>query len=448
MGVRRPGQVVGGRPDVDSQGPLGDQVGRVRSHEMNAQHRTAARFADQLHQSIHLAQDSRSWIGRERELRDLHVSSLVARRCFGQAHAGNLGAREDDVRNRAIVHRATAAAGVLSGHAPVDHRLVRQHRAADRVSDRPHVWHAGRQVLVHGDRPTVHRHADLGQAETLGVRPASRGDQDAIALDSRQDALRVATRRGQAASGGHDLLDVRFGDDAHAPPPEQECQALRQRFVGPPRQQGRHHLQDRHLAAQGFVDAGELEADDASPDHDQASRDVRDVERLGAGDHARQVQAGNRRPGGDGPRGEDHAAGRHAHRIASVGLHAKGVWRRQVARAAQQGDTRSLQQVLNPAHQGVHGTLLVLHEGGQVRVGRRDGKAELARAPRRQQQLCRCGQGLGGNAADVQARAPHPLSLDQHRPCAELRRSKRSDVTARATTQHGQVEAAAHHDPG
>ena len=110
--------------------------------------------------------------------------------------------------------------------------------------------------------------------------------------------------------------------------------------------------------------------------------------------------------------------------------------------SAQQGDTRPLQQVLDPADQRVHGSLLVLHEGGQVGRGRRDRDAELVGTPRLKQQLGRRGQGLGRDAADVQAGAPHPLVLDEHRARAELRCSKRSHVPARTPTEHGEVELA------
>ena len=69
---------------------------------------------------------------------------------------------------------------------------------------------------------------------------------------------------------------------------------------------------------------------------------------------------------------------------------------------------------------------------------------KLVRAPRLQQQLGRRGQGLGGDAADVQAGAPDPLVLDEHRARAELRCSKRGHVPGRATAQHGQVELVGH----
>ena len=132
------------------------------------------------------------------------------------------------------------------------------------------------------------------------------------------------------------------------------------------------------------------------------------------------ITPGRSRPGIGGravidPGARITLARRHADRVARLGLHLERGRRRQVARAAQQGDTRPPQQVLNPADQRIDGTLLVLHEGRQIGRGRRDGKAEFVRAPRFQQQLGRRGQGLGGNAADVQARASHALSLDQHR---------------------------------
>ena len=103
--------------------------------------------------------------------------------------------------------------------------------------------------------------------------------------------------------------------------------------------------------------------------------------------------------------------------------------------------------MLNPANQRVHGTLLVVHKSGQVWRSNRDGKAELVRALGFHQQLCRGGQGFGGNTANVQARASYPLFLDQHDTCTELGCSQRSHVSGRTATQYGQITVLGHSIP-
>ena len=304
VGVRGPRQVVRGRARLHRQRPLRDQVGDVRSQQVDPEDATTPGLANQPDHAVGFTEDARTRVGRERKLRDLDFRALSARLSFGQAHAGDLRPGEDDVGHGTIIDLPLAAGCILGGDAAIHHRLVRQHPPADCVANGPDVGQIRRQPFVHGDRPAVHAQAQFSETHPLRVRPTTGRHQDPLAVRRRLSTGRFR-EHAQRLADSLDPLDDRAGPDLHAPAAQQQMQPFRDGFIGCARENRRGHLQDGYLAAQRLVNARELQPDHTAPDHDQPGGHRLDVQRSGARDHARQVASRNGRRRGDRTGRED-----------------------------------------------------------------------------------------------------------------------------------------------
>ncbi len=102
-----------------------------------------------------------------------------------------------------------------------------------------------------------------------------------------------------------------------------------------------------------------------------------------------------------------------------------------------------LKQERDAVDVGRDGVVLVLHHRRQIELGRVDDDAERGEpVGRLVEHLGGIEQRLGGNAADVQARAAERLALlddgDLH---AELRGADRADIAARAGAEDNEIVA-------
>ena len=111
--------------------------------------------------------------------------------------AGHLGPGVDDARDRVVVDVARLAREDLGAGDPLVLGLVGQHRALDQVADRRDRRDVGPEVRR---RPAtlpglrLDRHADLCQAQPLGVGAAADGDEDRVAVE-RSAPCRPSSRR-------------------------------------------------------------------------------------------------------------------------------------------------------------------------------------------------------------------------------------------------------------
>ena len=245
-------------PICTASAPSAIKIGGVRPHHVDPEDSPAARLANQPDQPVGLAEDACFGVGREGELRDLHVRALPRAWASVKPDAGDLRPGEDDVGHRAVVDLPLSACRVLRGDPALDHRLVGQHPAADRIADGPDVGQIRLQAIIDGDGAAVHAQPDFGEAQPLGVRPAAGGDQDSLALEDRL----AAGSRGDHPERVAMLLDPLDRTPVWIAMPRRRsriCSRFAIASSAPVGQDRRRHFQDGHLAAQGLVDAGELQ---------------------------------------------------------------------------------------------------------------------------------------------------------------------------------------------
>ena len=103
----------------------------------------------------------------------------------------------DHVRDRVVVHVTGLAGDDLGDRDALVLGLVREHRPGDHVADRVDAGDVGGEMRVGDDAAALHRDAELGEAEALGVGHAADRDEHDVGLD----------RLGRAARG---RLDARL----------------------------------------------------------------------------------------------------------------------------------------------------------------------------------------------------------------------------------------------
>src|SRR5690606_20247600 len=185
-------------------------------------------------------------------------------------------------------------------------------------------------------------------------------------------------------------------------------------------------LDDRHLGAERVVDVGELEADGASADHEEAlGHLVADGERAGRVDDAALLELEARDAGGA-------RAGGHDERPGGVLLagHLDLVGAGEAALALDQGDLVAPEEHLHAVGLLADDLLLPRLDAAQVDLRLAEVDAELLGALRAAQLGAHVQQGLGGDAADVEAHAAHVALLDAGHLETELGRADGGVVTA------------------
>ena len=174
---------------------------------------------------------------------------------------------------------AALAGDDLGDHRALRHRLVRQHRLADQIADRPDVAHRGRHwssTLTNGPGH-VERH--LLEAPALDQRPAADRDEDLVGGERERAAGGLDREAALAVEPGDLGAEMQLDPGAAEPAPHRPGQRLviaRQDAVG--------GLDDGHRGAELPEGDAELQADIAGADHRQPLRQLPQRQRLGRGD--------------------------------------------------------------------------------------------------------------------------------------------------------------------
>src|SRR3546814_232808 len=218
----------------------------------------------------------------------LFRSGLVRRAVFlelllGPADPGDFRLGVDHVGDGVVVDVAGQAGDQLGHGDAFLEALVRQHRAAHAVADRPHAVDAGVAVFVDLD------HAALVElhAGAIGQQAAARGaaaDRDQQLVE-RDRLLAVLVGVGDdhflllALAGDFGLADLGAEADVQALLLELARGGLRHFRVGDGQEVGQR-FEHGHFRAQALPHAAQLQPDHAGADHAQALRPVGEVERA------------------------------------------------------------------------------------------------------------------------------------------------------------------------
>src|SRR5690606_17662120 len=186
------GEVVGGALELHRQHALVDQFGHVGADQVQAQHAVGLGVREHLHEAGRLGHRHRAADRREREAAGLVGNAFGLELLLGLADPGDLRLGVDDPRDRVEVDVARQAGDQLGHGDAFLEALVRQHRAAHAVADRPDTVHAGVAVLVHLDLAAVGElHPGPVGEQAPGRRAAAHGHQQLVDHDLLRLALGV-----------------------------------------------------------------------------------------------------------------------------------------------------------------------------------------------------------------------------------------------------------------
>ena len=296
----------------------------------------------------------------------------------------------------------------------------------------------------------VQPHADLLQAEALGVGTAPDRDQDGIALDGLGGAaLGRLDRHPDRLSRRVHARDLGAELEYHALLLQDLLEFLRHFAVHAGRDPV-EKLDHGDLGPQPAPDRAHLEADIAGTDHEQVLGHPLEIERAGGGDDAVLVDgdAGQRHDVGAG--GDQHVLGRELLDRAIVAQ-----LRHDLARALDPAgaehvvDLVLLEQELDALGQGLHDLVLVAQHRRQVELDAAHLDAVPGHAvPGLLEQMRGVQQRLGRDAADIEAGAAERAALlDAGDLEPELGRLDRGHVAAWPAAHDHQIVPRLAHDP-
>jgi len=184
VGVARPGNVLAGSTVLDGQGGLGDHLAGVGADDVHTQDAVGLGIRDELDETLGLEVGLSAGVGAEGEgadavldARGLHVGLVLT-------DPGDLRVGVHDARDGTVVDVAVALLDELDHGDGLLLGLVRQHGAESAVTDDADVGNLSAVLLVNDQAALlVLLNADVLQAETLGVRSATDGDQNDIGLE-------------------------------------------------------------------------------------------------------------------------------------------------------------------------------------------------------------------------------------------------------------------------
>src|SRR6478672_2595344 len=359
------------------------------------------------------------------------LDDVVAALDIQRAEAGgdDLGLGEADGGDRDGIEAAVVAGDDLGDDLALRAALVGQHGFAGQVADGPDILHRGGAAVVDLDEGARHGDAHVFQTPALGARTAADGDEDLVGLEldggavlGRDVELTLFERPGLGAEMQFDAVLLQpFGEGVG-----QGLVVERQQAVG--------HFDDGDLGPQLAEGDAQLKPDIAAADDDQLLRHGRKRQGLGRGDDvAAELEEGqfDRL----GARGEDDVFGADDD-VAVSGLHRAGLGVREFGPALDDLDLRLLQQGGHAVVQLFDDAVLPRDRLRQVDGGFGGGDAQRAAVGRLGHRLeFRSGvdDGLGGDAADVQAGAAQTVAaVDEHGVEAQLAATDAGDIAAGA----------------
>ena len=145
---------------------LGDQLASHRADDVHAEDLVGLRVGEELDHAGGVAERARPAVGHERERAGPVGAAGGLQLLLGLADPGDLGAGVDDPRHGVEVDVPVLAGDALGHRDALFLGLVREHRAAHDVADRPDVRQVGPALVVDHDAAAL---VEL-QPDGLGIQ--------------------------------------------------------------------------------------------------------------------------------------------------------------------------------------------------------------------------------------------------------------------------------------
>ena len=404
------GEKLPGRQVIHHGGAeLGNHVAGVLTHELRTDDLPGIAAGHQLHKAPARVLDDGAGVAEQGAFAGHGGDALLLGLGLGETHHGDLRGAVNAAGDHIQIRASLAAAHPLHAVRPLGRSHMGQLHGGGGIANGVHPGNAGAVVLIHQQALAVQRRIQVRGKQTVEIRTAANGTQDLFAGDGQLLALLLQMDaqalprllQGPDHGGGQHLHALLF-------------QNLRQILAQLPVQLGQqigHALHQRHPAAQVTVKGGKFHADDAAADdNDGGIGRVRPLQQLVGGHDPGQIQAGDGRADIHRAGGGQDALRRirrpGAVRAGDADLTGGGDLRRALKhihlRTLQQGEDAAPELLADAALKGEH----LPHVVGESAVD----------AHRR----AVCGvvvdlggveQGLGGDAAPIQAGAAHLPAL-------------------------------------
>ena len=360
---------------------------------------------------------------------------------LGEPHGRHFRVAVGAVGDVAVVDGPVSRSGdVLHRHDALVRALVGEQRRARAVADREDAGHAGLHVRVDLDETVAGgRHASSFQPDVLDVGDAPDRGKDVVGLEDALLPVAGLYRQPDAAVVDFRVPEGSAGEDLHPPPLVAPGHRLRNLFI----LHGKNaveHLDHRDLRAVGGVDVRELDAHRARAHDHQVPGGVGLEEGVRGRPDALAVDDEDGDVAGPGAGGDDDVAPVVALRFAVLAAHLDGASSGQPAVAPDVGHAVLLEQMADAAHQPRSDVAAALLGGPQIHPHLAQHDAVLLRLLQLADQQRAGEQGLGGDAAHVQANPAQLLVLDAGGAQSELGRADGRDVAARAAADDDHVE--------
>mmetsp|Transcript_23392 Transcript_23392/g.46635 ORF Transcript_23392/g.46635 Transcript_23392/m.46635 type:complete len:474 (-) Transcript_23392:95-1516(-) len=445
MCVARPCNVLGTSPIFHAQHALSNHLSRVGPHNMHPENFIRFFIRQHLDEAIRASVRPGPRIGRKRKGPLVVGHARLLQLLLGLSHGRHLRIGIDDARDGIVVDVSREPRHGLDRGDALLLRFMGEHGPVHGIPDRKDGGHLRPELSVHLDpSQPIGGDAQRLQAQSVGVRAASGGDQDHVVGVGLLAAPRALFGGDVDPVVGHfrvcDLgLELEF---------EPLLLERRLKLLGELHVHGGaqpvHEFDDRHLRAQPAPHRPHLQPDDPAADHRHLFGDGGDIEGARAvDDFSRGVVHRGRREGRHlRSRGEQHVLRRQRLRSPRVQRHLHTIRTPQTPLPLEVVHLVFLQQVLDAAGEARHGLGLGVehrahvhrHLAADVNAVLREivfGVVEVVGALQ---------QRFGGDAAHVQAGAPEGAAhLHARRLQAQLARFDGRDVAARSSPDYHHV---------
>src|SRR5690606_29946699 len=178
VGMADTGDVLGCTTEFHDGNRFSNELGRHRTHNVDAQHFVGLGVCQNLHETRCITQGTRATVGHEREASRFVGDSGGFELLFVATYPGDFGRGIQHVGNYGVVDVTVLTGdGLGNGHA-LFLGLVSQHRTAYDVAHCPDVREVGTAVVINNNEPALVQLESNGfNAQTFGMRhPADRYD--------------------------------------------------------------------------------------------------------------------------------------------------------------------------------------------------------------------------------------------------------------------------------
>src|ERR1043165_5998223 len=196
--VNRAAQLFCGRLQLHPDAGFGENLGRVRADDVNAQNLVVLGFADDLDEAFFFADDARLARSGEGELADLHIVAKLARLRFRQAGRADLRVAVSTTWHEPQVDglHVLLARDLFDGEDALFRREVREQWRRNHIADGINVWLACSQVFVNLYAPALDLDLRAFNPQAFKICHPAHGDEQHLCFE--RDLFAVLVFAGDA----------------------------------------------------------------------------------------------------------------------------------------------------------------------------------------------------------------------------------------------------------